>query len=105
MSTKNVVVRYRLKPERVKENEGLVGQVYKQLQELNPDGIHYLTYKLEDGVTFVHIALYETDDAHKAFTSLPAFKNFQENVKARCEEMPLVSKATQIGAYSKDESL
>ena len=97
---KRINVRYRLKAEHVQENEELIQKVFRQLHELNPPGIHYAIHKLADGVTFLHNALYETDGAHHLFTALSAFMDFQKSVKERCDELPVVSNATQIGAYS-----
>ncbi len=50
--------------ERVAENEGLIAKVYDQLAHEKPIGLHYATYKLEDGVSFVHIATLETEGSN-----------------------------------------
>ncbi|HEY4061327.1 MAG TPA: antibiotic biosynthesis monooxygenase [Puia sp.] len=97
---KKVLVRYKLHPERVADNEALVREVYRQLHEQRPDGIRYATYKLPDGVSFVHIGSYQTEAAHKAFTSLSAFRNFQAGIKDRCEELPAVNAVEEIGFYA-----
>jgi quinol monooxygenase YgiN len=99
MNTKKVVVRYKLKADRVEENERFVKAVYLQLHERQPEGIQYATYKLSDGVSFVHILEYTTEAAHERFTSLPAFQNFQAQARDRFEESPLVSDAEEIGSY------
>ena len=46
-----VVVRYKVKPERVAENERLIERVYAELAESDPGGLRYATFRLEDGVT------------------------------------------------------
>lgn len=48
-----VIVRYKVKPERVEENEELVRAVYAELDEKGPRTFHYATFKLADGVSFV----------------------------------------------------
>ena len=53
---KKLLVRYKVKADRVVENENLVKEVYKQLHENKIDSFHYTTLKLEDGVSFIHIA-------------------------------------------------
>ena len=53
------MVRYKLKPDRVDENERLVRAVYQELAERRPPGLRYATFKLEDGLSFVHIASHE----------------------------------------------
>ena len=96
---KKTIVRYKVWPEKVGENEAFVREVYRALHELKPSGIRYSTFKLQDGVTFQHIALFETEEAHRVFTGLPAFKNFQAGVKERCEELPVVTVVEEVGAY------
>ena len=99
MNTKKIVVRYKLKANRVTENERLIKAVFRQLHERQPEGIGYTVYKLADGVSFVHIVTYETETAHKAFTSMPAFLDFQGQAKDRFEELPLSCEAEEIGTY------
>ena len=93
-----VIVRYKVKPGRAQENEDLVKAVYQQLKLDKPSGFSYATYKLEDGLTFVHIALTETD-GKSPLAGLSAFKNFQQGIKDRCEELPVVNHVTEIGSY------
>jgi hypothetical protein len=97
---KKTFVRYKVKAAHVAENETLVKEVYKQLHELKPEGFHYKTLKLPDGVSFVHIAFADTEEANAAFGKLPAFKNFQAGIKERCDELPVVSAVTEIGSYN-----
>jgi hypothetical protein len=97
---KKLLIRYKVKADRVAENENLVKEVYKQLHERNIDGFHYTTIKLEDGVSFIHIAFVDKEEANAAFNQLPAFKNFQANIKDRCEELPVVNQITVIGSYN-----
>ena len=97
---KKVFVRYKVKADRVAENENLVKEVYKQLHENKIDGFHYTTIKLADGVSFVHIAFVDTEEANTAFNQLPAFKNFQVNIKDRCEEPPAATQFAVIGSYN-----
>ena len=51
-----VMVRYQVKPEQVARNEELVRAVYEELHRVEPGGLRYATFKLPDGVTFVHLA-------------------------------------------------
>ena len=52
-----VMVRYRVKTDRVEENERLVGGVYEELAQEKPDGFRYGTFKLDDGASFMHLAV------------------------------------------------
>jgi hypothetical protein len=93
-----VIVRYRVTPERAAENEELVRAVYAELNETCPDGLRYATFKLDDGVSFVHLAEHD-ENVPNPLTQLAAFERFQANINDRCEEPPVVSQATPIGSY------
>lgn len=95
---KKTLVRYKVKAGLVEENERLVQEVYKQLEQENIAGFHYCTLKLPDG-TFVHVAFSDTEADNERFTQLPAFKNFQAGIKQRCEELPLAQAASIVGSY------
>jgi hypothetical protein len=90
-------VRYRVKPDRVAENEELVRAVYDELSRVQPEGLNYATFKLEDGVTFVHVA--RTNGEGNPLTGLDAFKAFQQGIPDRCEEQPVFTELETIGAY------
>jgi hypothetical protein len=92
------VVRYRTKPDRADENQAFVEKVYAELQASNPDGLRYMTFRLADGVTFVHVAM-TADDGPNPLTTNAAFAAFQEAIADRCEEQPVAMAATVVGAY------
>ena len=56
------VVRYRTRPERADENQELVEQVFGELHATAPEGLRYASFRLDDGVSFVHVAEVDTDD-------------------------------------------
>jgi hypothetical protein len=95
---KQVIVRYKVKPERAAENEELVRAVYAELHEKKLDGVHYATFRLDDGVSFVHLSAHDTDGS-SPLTKVEAFKRFQEHIADRCDEAPVVSQLTEIGSY------
>ena len=96
MSTTRVI-RYRTKPEHADENERLVRAVFAELAEGRPDGLHYATFRLDDGVSFVHVA--ETDGDENPLASSPAFAAFQADIGQRCAEGPTPAEATVIGNF------
>jgi len=93
----HVIVRYKVKPERAAENEELVRAVYAELHRVRPAGLRYATYRLEDGVSFVHVA--STEGKRNPLTQLAAFERFLENIEERCDERPVVSPVSEIGSY------
>jgi hypothetical protein len=96
MSTTKVI-RYRTKPEHADENERLVRDVFAELADESPDGLHYATFRLDDGVTFVHVAV--TDGEVNPLTSSSAFAKFQAAIGERCAEGPTPADATVIGNF------
>lgn len=94
-----VVVRYKVKPERADENQELVERVFSQLESEAPDGIRYATFRLDDGVTFVHVASIETGDGTNPLQAVAAFQEFASALGERCDEPPLALDATVVGAY------
>lgn len=89
MSERRVVVRYKVKPERVEEHEALIRKVFCDLAEKRPAGVDYQAMKLEDGVSFVHVAKITTTDGKNPLTELPSFKAFTANIGERCDEKPV----------------
>jgi hypothetical protein len=93
------VVRYTTRPDRADENQTLVEKVFGELAEQRPDGLRYATFRLEDGVTFVHVAEVSTADGANPLAATTAFGAFQEEIGDRCEDGPLVMGAQVVGSY------
>jgi nucleoside diphosphate kinase len=88
------MIRYRLKPDQVERNEELVRAVY---EEVHRAGFRYVTFKLEDGVSFMHISESEGDESPLA--DIAAAKEFQREIADRCDEQPVVTQLTEVGSY------
>ncbi len=95
--TTTKVIRYRTKPEHADENERLIREVFAELAKQDPDGLHYATFRLDDGVSFVHVAV--LDGEENPLTSSPAFAAFQAGIGERCAEGPIPADATAIGNF------
>ncbi len=98
-TTRRVVVRYRTKPERADENQALVEAVFASLARSRPDGLRYATFRMADGVSFVHVASVETADGVNPLDGIPEFAAFGREVADRCDELPQVQVATLVGSY------
>jgi len=92
------MIRYKVRPERAAENESLVKAVYEQLNRERPDELRYATFKLPDGVTFMHIVV-ETDQPGRILNEVAAFKAFVTDIESRCDEPPVVTELTLVGSY------
>lgn len=93
---KRVLVRYRVKADRAAENEAFVKGVFEELERAAPSGLRYISLKLADGVTFVHIM---DADAGATLTDFPAFKAFSERIRDRCDELPIAAEFAPVGNY------
>ena len=96
---RTVMVRYRTRPDKAGENEQYIKAVFAELHRTAPAGLRYASFKLADGVSFVHIASIESADGNNPLTQSAAFKAFVAGIKDRCEEPPLSSELTEVGSY------
>jgi hypothetical protein len=94
---RQVMVRYKVKPDRVAENEDLVRAVYEELHRTEPAGFRYATFRLDDGVSFVHLA--SSEDERSPLSQVAAFARFQKDIADRCDEPPVVTELREIGSY------
>lgn len=93
-----IIVRYKVRADRVAENERLVRAVYEELDRVQPAGFRYATFRLDDGQTFIHLAWTETD-GRSPLADIVAFQHFQEGVADRSEEKPVVAPMQEIGSF------
>ena len=92
------MVRYKVQPERADENVALVEAVYAQLATERPEGLHYATFRLPDGVSFMHVVI-DTDQPGRILGELEAFKAFTSDIAGRCDEPPVATEITKVGSY------
>jgi len=94
---KRTVIRYRTKPDMADKNAELVAAVFAELKAAQPEGLRYMSLRLEDD-TFIHVV--ETaDDGASPLPKLPAFAAFQSGIRERCAEPPLAKGTTVVGNY------
>jgi hypothetical protein len=94
---RRTVIRYRTKPEMADRNAELVAAVFAELKAAQPEGLRYMSLRLEDD-TFIHFV--ETaDDGASPLPKLAAFAAFQSGIRDRCVEPPLPKGAAVVGNY------
>ena len=97
---KATVVRYQAKADRADENQGLIEKVFADLEARQPDGFTYKVFRLEDGVSFVHVVIEHDDVANPdSLQDVPAFQAFVAGIADRCDVAPLAMGATIVGGY------
>ena len=94
--TRAVVVRYRTRPDAADENERLVKAVFEELAAAAPDGIRYLTVRVDE-TTFVHTAVFDSDA--NPLNDLSAFQAFTAGIAGRCAEPPAPAAGHVVGSY------
>jgi hypothetical protein len=95
---RRTLIRYRTKPELADKNAELIAKVFEELKAAKPDGVRYLTLRLEDN-SFVHLVETEAGDGASPLLKLAAFQEFQSEIRERCAEPPLARSATIVGNY------
>ena len=94
-----VIVRYKTKPERAEENQRLIERVFAELDAIGATGFGYASFRLDDGVSFVHVAVEEDEPGSVSLADVPAFQEFTAGIADRCEERPVALQATVVGAH------
>jgi hypothetical protein len=95
---KRTLIRYKTKPELADRNAELIAGVFTELQAARPEGIRYLSLRLEDD-TFIHIVESTADDGGSELPKLAAFQAFQSGIRERCSEPPVARRVTIVGNY------
>jgi len=95
---KRTLIRYKAKPEAADANAELVAAVFAELKAAKPEGIRYLSLRLEDD-TFIHFVETTTDQGSSGLTGLAAFQAFQSGIRERCAEPPVPRGVAIVGNY------
>ena len=93
---KRTLIRYKTKPEMADKNAELIAGVFAELKSVRPNGVRYLSLRLDDD-SFIHFV--ETEAGSSALPDLAAFKAFQGGIRERCAELPLAQGVTIIRNY------
>jgi len=91
------VIQYTTKPECADYNERLIRAVFAELAEQNPEGLHYAAFRLDDGVSFLHVATLDGPD--NPLSNVAAFGQFQSGIGDRCVVGPNPVDASVVGSF------
>lgn len=98
--SKSFVIRYQMRPDTTEENKALIERVFTELAEKQPEGVRYAAFRLEDGITFVHVGTVPDED--NPLVELPAFQEFAKAFGDRTATEPDRASGEIIGAYGLD---
>jgi hypothetical protein len=96
---KATVVRYQAKLDRADENQALIEAVFADLEERQPAGFTYKVFRLEDGISFIHVVIEHDINAPDSLQSVPAFQAFVAGIADRCDVPPVAMGASIVGGY------
>jgi|SRR5690349_4506635 hypothetical protein len=88
------LVQYRVKPEKIEENQRLIEAVFRELAARAPADVKYAVFRLGDG-TFCHLV----EDRSKTLQKLEAFSAFQYDGEARRSSPPQQTDVDFVGNY------
>src|SRR4051812_45400518 len=95
------VVRYQAKPDRADENQKLIEAVFADLETRRPEGFTYKVFRLEDGVSFVHVVIEHDNVEHPdSLQDVPAFQAFVAEIGDRCD-VPPVAMGAAVGGRAR----
>jgi hypothetical protein len=97
---KSTIVQYRVKPECAEENQRLIESVFAEMAAVQPKGFSYKAFRLEDGVSFIHMVTEHDVQSPDSLQSMPAFQAFLAGIADRCDVSPVAQGATVVGSFS-----
>ncbi|MBF9128092.1 hypothetical protein I0C86_03660 [Plantactinospora sp. S1510] len=92
-----VMIRWKLRPDEVDRELELLRAVYEELASVQPDGVRYATFQLEDKVTFM--SLVDLATGPELLQQLKVFQRYRTNLDDRCDEPPVMTFLHELGAY------
>lgn len=92
------MVRYTVKPDRAAQNEELVRALFAELDQVKPAGLRYAAFRLDDGLTFIHLISSDKDE-HGPLPHLETLRAFHAGLRGRCDEAPVRTQLSEIGSF------
>jgi hypothetical protein len=95
--TQAAVVRYHTTTVSTERNRELIEDVLAELAARDPGGLRYQVFRFDDGVGFVHVAVF--DGTTDPFAECTAYREFHRELRDRLAAPPTVIRAVLIGSY------
>ena len=91
------VVQYHTSADSAEHNRNLIKDVLIELTACDPGGLDYQVFQFEDGVGFLHLAVF--DGTIDPFADCGAHREFHRELQQRLAATPIVNRAVLIGSY------
>jgi hypothetical protein len=82
-----------------RRNQQLIETVFAELDEREPEGFTYKFFRLDDGVSLIHVVIEHDVDEPDSLQAVPAFQAFVAGIADRCDVPPVAIGATIVGGY------
>jgi hypothetical protein len=92
-----VMIRCKVRPDGVETGLEQLQEVYAEMHSVQPKGLRYVTFQLEDKVTFVSIA--EMDEGPQVLRQLEAFQRLRATPRDQFDEPPVLTMLHEVGSY------
>jgi hypothetical protein len=94
-----VIVTYKVSESFADTNAANIERVMADMRELADDSVRYHAFRKDDGVSFVHFAMFRDEAAKERGIPVPSFEAFQSALKAsKPVEPPKASWVDLVGA-------
>lgn len=91
-----VMIRCKTRPDGVEASLEAFQEVYEEMRSVQPKGLRYATFQLEDKVTFVSFA---EMDSPEVLQQLEAFQRLRATPGERFDEPPVLTMLHEVGSY------
>lgn len=88
MHMKTIMITYTTTLAFAEENQSNIKHVMSDLRNLADERIDYTACLCSDGKTFIHTAIFKSDEGQKTLNDLPSFIEFQKQLKSSGLESP-----------------
>jgi quinol monooxygenase YgiN len=91
-----VMIRCKVRPDEAEASLESFQEVYEEMRSVQPKGLRYATFQLEDKVTFVSFAEMEGPEV---LQQLEAFQRLRATPRERFDEPPVLTMLHEVGSY------
>jgi hypothetical protein len=91
------VVKYHTSADSAGHNRNLIKDVLIELAARDPGGLDYQVFEFEDGVGFLHVAVF--DGTTDPFADCGAHREFHRGLQQRLAAPPITNREVLIGSY------
>ncbi len=93
-----VQVTYKINADFVENNKRNIAAFLNDFKEMRDSKFLYHVYVKEDGLTFVHVSMYESQEIQQSVLNTACFLEFQKQRDERLDGAPLIENLNHIGS-------